>query len=75
MQNLRSSRETELTGQFPLHVVVQWIGNSEPVAAKHYLQVTDADFEQAIHGGAKSGAATNGREATFSDDLNATRTG
>src|SRR5262249_48027540 len=47
MQNLRASRETELAGQFPLHVVTSWIGNSEIVAAKHYLQVTDADFARA----------------------------
>ena len=46
-QNLRSTRETELTKQFPMHVVCRWIGNSAPVAAKHYLQVTDEHFEQA----------------------------
>ena len=46
-----------------------WIGNSAPIAARHYLQVTDADFD----GGrgarrrfrrtrnAESDAATNGR--------------
>jgi hypothetical protein len=38
-QNLRSTRETELAESYPLHVVCAWIGNSEPVAAKHYLQV------------------------------------
>ena len=47
-QNLRSSRETELTERFPLHVVTQWIGNSQLIAAKHYLQVRDEDFEKAI---------------------------
>ena len=31
----------------PLHVVVAWLGNSQPVAMKHYLQVTDADFRRA----------------------------
>ena len=46
-QNLRSTRETELAETFPLHVVVKWIGNSQQVAAKHYLQVTDAHFESA----------------------------
>ncbi len=45
-QNLRSSRETELTESFPLHVVCAWIGNSQAVAAKHYLQVTDEHFER-----------------------------
>ncbi|MCA9235754.1 MAG: site-specific integrase [Planctomycetales bacterium] len=46
-QNLRSTRETELAEDFPLHVVCAWIGNSQPVAAKHYLQVTDDHFERA----------------------------
>jgi integrase len=47
-QNLRSTRETELAETYPMHVVCKWIGNTEPVAAKHYLQVTDAHFERAI---------------------------
>ncbi|MBI1312158.1 tyrosine-type recombinase/integrase [bacterium] len=46
-QNLRSSRETELAESFPLHVVVSWLGNSEAVAARHYLQVTDEHFSKA----------------------------
>ena len=46
-QNLRSTRETELAEEFPLHVVCQWIGNSTPVAARHYLQVTCDHFERA----------------------------
>ena len=45
--NLRSTRETELSHEHPLHVVCKWIGNSPAVAKKHYLQVTDADFEKA----------------------------
>jgi len=47
-QNLRSTRETELTEQFPVHVVCKWIGNSQAVAAKHYLQVTDEHFTEAV---------------------------
>jgi integrase len=46
-QNLRSTRETELAEKFPIHVVCQWIGNSQAVAAKHYLQTTDEHFETA----------------------------
>jgi len=46
-QNLRSTRETELAEEFPLHVVCKWLGNSQPVAAKHYLQVTDDHFQKA----------------------------
>ena len=47
-QNLRSSRQTELEETFPSHVVCAWMGNSESVAKKHYLQVTDEHFERAI---------------------------
>ncbi len=47
-QNMRSSAETELAERHPIHVVCKWIGNSQPVAAKHYLQVTDEHFRQAI---------------------------
>ena len=46
-QNLRSTRETELAETFPIHVVCAWIGNSESVAKKHYLQVTDDHFNRA----------------------------
>ena len=46
-QNLRSTRETELAEDYPMHVVCAWIGNSQPVAAKHYLQVTEAHFDRA----------------------------
>jgi hypothetical protein len=52
--NLRASRETELAAEYPLHVVCAWIGNSAPIAAKHYLQVTDADFERAAKSGAEA---------------------
>ncbi len=51
-QNLRSTRETELAEIYPLHVVCAWMGNSEKVANKHYLQVTDEHFE--IAAGMKS---------------------
>lgn len=45
--NLRASRETELLGEYPMHVVVKWIGNSEPVAMKHYAMIRDEDFQRA----------------------------
>ena len=46
-QNLRSTRETELAEIYPLHVVTAWLGNSQLIAAKYYLQVTDAHFDKA----------------------------
>lgn len=60
-QNCRSSRETELAAQHPIHVACAWIGNTQAVAAKHYLQVRDEDFERAAieppkPEGAESGA-------------------
>ena len=45
--NLRASRQTELEDQFPSHVVGAWMGDSEAVAKKRYLQVRDEHFEQA----------------------------
>lgn len=45
--NLRASRQTELAETFPAHVVCAWLGNSQAVAARHYLQVTDGHFEAA----------------------------
>jgi len=49
-QNLRSSRETELMQDHPIHVVCAWMGNTPTVAAKHYLHVTDEDYRKARGG-------------------------
>lgn len=46
-QNVRSTRETELADQFPLHAVTAWMGNSQIVASKHYLQLRDEHFDRA----------------------------
>ena len=71
-QNLRSTRETELAEQFPMHVVCKWIGNSQPVAAKHYLQLTDEHFAQAISSdvSAISKAAQNAAQKAHEDGRN-----
>ena len=37
-------------------MVCAWIGNSARVAAKHYLQVREEDFDRAANGAAKSDA-------------------
>ena len=47
-QNLRSTRQTELEETFPSHIVCAWIGNSQRVAEKHYLQVTDEHYAKAV---------------------------
>ena len=51
---MRASRETELVVDYPIHVVCAWIGNSPAVAAKHYLQVRDEDFDRAAKSGANA---------------------
>ena len=33
---------------YPAHVVCAWIGNSESVAQKHYLQIVDEHFAKAV---------------------------
>jgi hypothetical protein len=43
-QNLRSSCQTDLEERFPSHVACAWMGNTEQVARRHYLQVTEDDF-------------------------------
>ena len=67
-QNLRSTRQTELADSFPAHVASAWIGNSVPVAVKHYLQVTDDHFalaaepEQVVQKAVQKAAETTGNE-------------
>lgn len=45
--SMRASCETDLARQFPLPVVAKWMGNTQAVAMRHYVDVTDADFERA----------------------------
>jgi integrase len=61
--NLRASRETELAEQFPIHVVCSWIGNTEKIAARHYLQTTDAYFDRAVQRGTESGTVKREKAA------------
>lgn len=44
--NMRASRQTELEREFPNHVVCNWLGNTRGTAEKHYLMVTDDDFDR-----------------------------
>ena len=55
-QNLRSTRETELAETNPLHVATAWLGNSQLIAARHYLQVTDEHFDKATRIPTRAGA-------------------
>ena len=70
-QNLRSTRETELLKDFPIHVVCGWIGNTERIARRHYLQTTEADFDKATGGlqrAAKSAAISSGEYAQLAQE-------
>jgi integrase len=58
--SMRASRQTELEKDFPLHVVCSWLGNTEAVAKKSYLLVSDCDFEKAIQ--------SRGTKTTLLDD-------
>jgi hypothetical protein len=53
-QNLRSTRETELCRNYPIHNVTKWLGNSPNIAIRHYLQTTDADYKEAAQHGARA---------------------
>jgi len=64
--NCRATRQTELAQKYPIHVVCAWIGNTPRVAAKNYLQVTDADFDRAAHSAAHN-AAQYGTAASRTD--------
>ena len=57
--NMRATRETELVEQYPAHVVCGWIGNSQVVAQKHYLQTTEQHFARALHNPVQQRAAAD----------------
>ena len=74
-QNLRSSRETELVEDFPVHVVTEWLGNSPDVARKHYLQTHEGHFQRAVEkrwpeSGTESGLNTAVSPCTEQQDQN-----
>jgi hypothetical protein len=53
--------ETDLARQFPLAIVAKWLGNTQAVAMRHYVDVTDGDFERAV------GAAKNPAQQAHAD--------
>jgi integrase len=54
--SMRASRQTELERDYPRHVVCAWMGNTEAVASKHYLMVTEEDFQKAAQNPAQLGS-------------------
>ena len=51
-QNLRATRETELLAVYPAKDVASWIGNSVPIAMKHYAMSMQDSFDRAAEEGA-----------------------
>jgi len=49
-QNMRSTRESELLEEYPIHVVAEWLGHSPSVALKHYTQVVKDHHARAVAG-------------------------
>ncbi len=45
--SMRASCETDLAREFPLAIVAKWRGNTQAVAMRHYVDVTNTDFERA----------------------------
>ena len=71
-QNMRSSRQTELSERFPLHTVCSWLGNSPAIASRHYLQVRDAHFEEALKPAMQDRAQNRAQSASDSGVLEKT---
>jgi integrase len=46
--NMRATRDTELRDSYPAHVCVAWLGHSEEIARKHYLQIAKEHWDTAI---------------------------
>lgn len=75
---LRSSRENELelTQKFRPVAIRTWIGHSQAVAERHYLEVTESDFKAACSGGQMVGtdsmqAAATGPQQPTTNNKNA----
>ena len=73
-QNLRASRETELLAIYPAKDVSSWLGNSVPVAMKHYAMARKEVFEAAASkptGTMPEGASTTDDEGEAKSEADA----
>ena len=52
-------RPCGMCGGYPAHVVAAWMGHSVIVSAKHYLQVTDSEFDKAVQKAVQSEQTTS----------------
>ena len=68
--NLRSTRETELVDEYPIHVVAEWMGHTTDIAMKHYTQTTQEHFAKAVQYSAAMGRkGSQGKEALVEKPL------
>jgi integrase len=74
LQNLRSSREVELSEQYPMKTVTAWLGHSLTTAAKHYLTVPREHFERARQTAQNSAQSVAEHPAPSREAQNPTRT-
>jgi hypothetical protein len=44
----------------PIHVVTEWMGSTPRIAMRHYLRVTEADFDKALQEAVQQPAAPRG---------------
>ena len=57
-QNLRRSRDNELSSEYAAYIAAAWMGHSSTIAARHYLFPTDDDFNRATQTTKKKDAPT-----------------
>lgn len=56
-QNLRASASTDIEAEYGGVAESEWVGHSERTARRHYLQVTDAQFQKATGGNSEPAPA------------------
>lgn len=75
--SLSASCELDLAQSFPLAVVTKWLGNTPSVALRHYVDPTDAAFDQETgwlpNSGAKSGTGNYRRQSRRNETNNGKR--
>ena len=57
-QNLRASASTDIEAEFGGAAESVWVGHSQRMALKHYLQISDVVLERAAHWNEEKGKAT-----------------
>ena len=69
--NLRSSCETDLLKIHPIRPVCTWLGHDVTIAARHYIQTTEADYERATVALPQSIPVSDGNPRPTADSISA----